>query len=245
MQLALLDVRRTVLRALSLAIATGLFSAASAPAAAQAPPVLPPDTAPAPASFPSPASSTASSTTSGVAPSSPAAAPSGLDPSSAPFGTPGQLVLTVGSDSLQLLVLRSSGSGSSATGVLIQPGLDYFVSPNVSVGGLLSYAHGTAASIGDNTFGLQLRAGYDLPLSDTLSWWLRAGLGFFHGSASGGASASTVPFQLYVPVLWHLVPHVFLGFGPTITTDLVTSDDLPKATYLGAQLILGGYFGVR
>jgi hypothetical protein len=226
-----------VFLAASLAVATSSLSAA--PAAAQAPPVLPADTAPAQVAFPPPDS--------GAPPPPPGAAPVGtrIAASTGAFGTPGQLVLTVGSDSLQLTILRASGSGSSSTGVLIQPGLDYFVSPNVSIGGLLSYAHASAASIGDTTYGLQVRAGYNLQLSDTFSWWLRAGLGFFHGSVSGGGSASTVPFQLYVPVLWHLVPHVFLGFGPTITTDLVTSNDLPKETFLGAQLILGGYFGVR
>jgi hypothetical protein len=225
-----------VFLAASLAVATSLSSAA--PAAAQAPPVLPADTTPARAAFPPPDSA--------APPPPPGAAPvaTGISASTGAFGTPGQLVLTVGSDSLQLIILRASGSDSSSTGVLIQPGLDYFVSPNLSVGGLLSYAHASAASIGDNTYGLQVRAGYNLQLSDTLSWWLRGGLGFFHGSGGGG-SASTIPFQLYVPVLWHLVPHVFLGFGPTITTDLVTSNDLPKMTYLGAQLILGGYFGVR
>ena len=236
MQLAWLDRRRRmVFLAAWLAVATSL---PAVPATAQAPPVLPADTTPARAAFPPPDP--------GAPPPPPGAAPvaSGIAASTGAFGTHGQLVLTVGSDSLQLTILRASGSDSSSTGVLIQPGLDYFVSPNVSVGGLLSYAHASAASIGDNTYGLQVRAGYNLQLSDTLSWWLRAGLGFFHGSVSGG-SASTVPFQLYVPVLWHLVPHVFLGFGPTITTDLVTSNDLPKMTYLGAQLILGGYFGVR
>jgi hypothetical protein len=226
MQSNWLGFRRTAVIAGCLAVPA--FAAA---AAAQAPAVLPPPTA---APAPSPAS---------VVPAGPSPGPTIVP--LVGFGAPGQLVLTVDLDSLQLTILRASGSGSSATSVLIQPGLDYFISPDVSVGGLLSYAHGAVASIGDDTFGLQVRAGYNLQLNAAFSWWLRAGLGFFHGSDSLGHSGSTLPFQLFLPVLWHLVPHVFLGFGPTVTTDLVTSDSLTKQTYLGAQLVLGGTFGLR
>jgi opacity protein-like surface antigen len=234
MQLAWLDRRRRmVFLAASLAVAASFFAA---PAVAQAPPVLAPDTAPTPAAFSPPP---------GPAPVTSSATPVSIGGAGPWFGQAGQVA--IGAD-LQLSLIRESGEGSSSTAIVIQPGLDYFVAPNISVGGLLSYAHGSAASVGTNTFGLQVRAGYNLQLSDTFSWWLRAGFGYFHGTSSSGGvdvSASNFTFQLYVPILFHPVPHLFIGFGPTITTDLATSDNTSKLTFLGLQSVVGGYFGAK
>ena len=155
------------------------------------------------------------------------------------FGSPGQWVVSA---DLQLSIIHASSGG--ATSVLIQPALDYFLAPNFSVGGLISFAHGGAASIGDNTIGFQVRAGYNLKINDTFSFWPRLGLGYFRGTSTFmgmDQSAYDIPLQIFAPVLWHVAPHLFIGLGPTLTTDLAATDS--KQTFVGVQSTIGGYFG--
>jgi hypothetical protein len=200
------------------AVSLALPSFVGTAAAQQPPPFSPPVLQPAPAQA--------------AVASGPAAAFGGG------FGSQGQVVVSA---DLQLSIIHQSSGGGTA--VLIQPALDYFLAPNFSVGGLVSYAHGSAASIGDNTFGFQVRAGYNLAINDMFSFWPRLGLGYFHGSATFmgmDQSAYDVPLQIFAPVLWHVVPHLFIGFGPTLTTDLAATDT--KLTFVGVQSTIGGYF---
>ena len=52
----------------------------------------------------------------------------------------------------------------------------------------------------------------------------------------------------FVPVLFHPVPHFFIGGGPRFSTDLVSKyEDVDQATFsqFGVQTTIGGYFGGR
>jgi hypothetical protein len=191
----------------------------------------------------------------------PPAAPEGTPPVAATpapantgggFGQVGQIAI---SGELQASLVHASTSmgGGSSTTIKIQPSLDYFLAPNVSVGGALGIAH-AAAGTGTGsvtTIGIAARGGYNVGLTPVLSLWAQAQLGYNHLSFSPGGgiadvSGYTVTFGVFVPVLYHVTEHLFVGLGPVFQTELmskVMSADAPKETDFGLQSVVGGYFG--
>jgi hypothetical protein len=220
---------------------TALLLTPAFSALAQEPPLAAPPAEPLPATMPAPAT--------------PAAAPA----STSAFGSLGQLVLSVDlpftNEAPQFAIYHESVSmgGTSSTTVEIEPSLDYFVMPNLSVGGEVGVLHGdgiggiSGATV--TAIVIEARVGYNVPINDLFSLWPHLGIGYEHISASsGGTSASgyAIPFVVTVPVLWHPASHFFVGLGPTLTTELafkVESMDQSKTTDIGLTAILGGYFG--
>ncbi|HEX3343606.1 MAG TPA: hypothetical protein VHS09_03495, partial [Polyangiaceae bacterium] len=92
------------------------------------------------------------------------------------------------------------------------------------------------------------RIGYNIPISDFLSFWPKVGL-VFTDIARSGASGNTFDLQAYAPLLLHLAPHFFIGLGPGIQTDLTASanaagqnvPNVPKTTSYGLYLTIGGW----
>jgi hypothetical protein len=171
----------------------------------------------------------------------------------AAFGAPGQLVL---STDLRFDVVHTSTTQRSRTDISIQPSADYFIMPHLSVGALLGYTSSPAAfgPLSTNTSFTQVaimaRIGYDLPLTELLSIWARAGLGYAHDTFSvpgiGDTSGYTLPFTLFVPLLFHPAPHFFLGIGPELGYELAsTVANVGNATTFGFQSIVGGSFGTK
>jgi hypothetical protein len=185
-----------------------------------------------------------------------AAAPAGA---MGAFGSPGQMAISVDlpltNEAPQFGILHESMTMGlpSSTRVVIMPSLDYFVAPNVSVGGQVGIDYtttsGTGGGASSSTTILQVeaRAGYNIPLGDVASIWPHLGIAYVHASFSGGGqSAYLVPLVITAPLLWHATPHFFLGAGPVFTTDLVAKSggaDLPKTTDFGIQALVGGCFG--
>ncbi len=179
------------------------------------------------------------------------------------FGSPGQVALDVDvpfqNEASQLAIVHSSVSmgGTTENIISIQPSLDYFVAPHVSVGGLLGYTRGSVdlaqSGLGGSGTVTELaagaRVGYDIPLTGLLSLWARIELVYVHVSTSGGtagASGYAIPLIINVPLLIHPAPHFFLGAGPVFETELVSkqaSQDTAKSTHYGIQGVIGGYFG--
>ncbi len=188
----------------------------------------------------------------GTVPPPPAVSPPPVGGSLGFFGERGQIVL---SGDLQLNIIRQSQSmgGGSSTAFLIQPALDYFVSPNFSVGGFLGYGSASSGSgataSDDSAFIIGARAGYNVVLTNAVSLWVRGGFEYLHASTEfGGMSFSgyRIPFFIFAPVLWHPTSHFFIGAGPAFQTDLVASTegmDAPKTTEVGIASTVGGYFG--
>jgi len=186
-----------------------------------------------------------------TAPPPPAAAspPMMMSGAAAEFGQRGQIAI---SGELKGSILHQSASmnGGSYTTFEIQPSLDYFVSPNLSVGGLVGIRR---ESLGGSdslvTFTIGPRVGYNIVLSGAVSLWVRAGLGYAHLSRSLGQvdeSGYVIPFSLFAPLLWHPVTHLFLGAGPFLETDLVSrieGQSAPRTTDIGLSSTVGGYFG--
>jgi hypothetical protein len=167
----------------------------------------------------------------------------------ADFGRRGQIVIS-GELKGSLLHQSATMNGGSYTTFEIQPSLDYFLSPNLSVGGLVGirreHLEGSDSLV---TFTIGPRVGYNIVLSGAVSLWVRAGLGYAHLSeslAQGDRSGYVIPFSLFAPMLWHPVTHLFLGAGPFLETDLVSrigGDSGPRTTDIGLSSTVGGYFG--
>ena len=97
------------------------------------------------------------------------------------------------------------------------------------------------------------RIGYNFPLGSKASIWPRFAAGYYYTSYSAGAgypstTGYTFTFRAFVPVLFHPVPHFFIGGGPMFSTDLVSQyEDVDSTTFsqFGVQTTIGGYFGGR
>lgn len=175
------------------------------------------------------------------------------------FGAQGQMAISVDlpltNEAPQFAILHESTSmgGDSSTRVAIMPSLDYFVAPNISIGGQLGIDYTTTSPAGGGpstsatVLQVEARVGYNLALGDMASLWPHVGIAYVHASGSGGgSSAYLVPIVVTAPFLWHPTPHFFLGAGPVFTTSLVAKsggNDLPKTTDFGIQALIGGSFG--
>jgi len=213
-------------------VALSLFSFVSTPARAQEPPPPPPPTA-----------------VSGPP------APGG-------FGSQGQLVINTDIPLHQTepefsLIHESTSMGrGSATRWGIVPSLDYFVAPNVSVGGTIGIIHEDLSIDSLGVSGVTMtaievgaRVGYNVPFSDAFSLWPRLSLAYERVSVSGGTGNDStgylIPLTIFAPVLWHPAQHFFVGLGPVFSTQLtfkIGGVDQAKTTDFGIQAILGGYF---
>jgi hypothetical protein len=117
------------------------------------------------------------------------------------FGEQGQLVIT---GELNTAFDKVNNAGWLFR---IQPAADYFFMPSVSAGLVAAFVFGS------NDYKEQLigaRAGYNLNVTENLGAWAKAGVAYDH--ISGGFSTTWLTLDL--PILYHIVPHVFVGVGP-------------------------------
>jgi hypothetical protein len=102
------------------------------------------------------------------------------------------------------------------------------------------------------------RLGADAPLGDSFSIYPLFELGIGHqtydetGEGSGDQYVDdTVSVDLYVPLLVHPAPHVFIGLGPSVYHQVSSAVTYPadplvpavqnRETTLGARLVVGGW----
>ena len=221
---------------LCLSGAFALVIAASGVAFAQAPPAnYPPEAAP--------PGGTAGGTV---------AAPVAAGDLAGGFGVLGQLVV---SDDVALNVIHQSQGDSSSWNIALQPALDYFIAPNISVGGSLGIAHGSSSTSGVSgstdvtAIAIAVRGGYALRLTEMLSLWARLSLGYTHMSVSFGGmdqSGYQIPLQIFAPLMFHPVQHFFIGVGPALGLELVSKvegNSVDKETDIGLLSTIGGYWG--
>jgi hypothetical protein len=176
------------------------------------------------------------------------------------FGDQGQLVISNDAN-VSLIGTSTSNSGPSTLTFTVQPALDYFVIPNLSIGGFVLFTHAGESSGGpastsqsSNAYGVGARVGYNIGITDTISFWPKLALLFDGSSTSppnGAAGTSTSAFdvQIFAPFLLHPVKHFFFGLGPFVQTDLTSSystggasaNNPPKTTEYGLMFDLGGW----
>jgi len=151
------------------------------------------------------------------------------------FGQAGEFVLS------NELVLRGywtgyAGSSSTSSGGSFAVGLDHFLADHVSIGASVTGYYGTSTGIDATTSAvvssqseggaLAARAGVDIPLGGSFSFWPHASLGVGEqvvNQQEGGRSREDdkiVSVGVYAPFLVHPTTHFFLGLGPSASHDL-------------------------
>jgi hypothetical protein len=151
------------------------------------------------------------------------------------FGTADQWVFSLSQrDEFPLQMFKEGGNDWD---LLVQPSADYFIAPDVSVGGLVKFAtNGIETDIG-----AAARGGYNVGFTRLLSLWLRGSL-FFHRTAPAvGGSYTQTKLDVQAPLLVHLARHFFVGAGPFINFFLTRGDADDKPVTFGLRAILGGY----
>ena len=158
------------------------------------------------------------------------------------FGLAGQKAIS--SDAgLSISNTSVSGADGSTTTLILRPAVDWFFTDAISFGGFVGVEYTSSPGGSSSIISIGPRLGYNLPLSDRLSVWPKAGLSLASTSVSEDAtdeddSNTSVQLNLFVPLMFHPVQHFFMGFGPALDVDL--SGD-SKATTIAARLTIGGW----
>jgi hypothetical protein len=153
---------------------------------------------------------------------------------SAGFGAIGQWVLTMKTTGDNGYVFFHNPSGGPWE-LSLHPSLDYFITSNVSLGATVGYLH-SSADTGITVFDLGGRAGFNLTINDHLGFWPSAGLGINIDSRDYVTNTRTT-FGMFAPFLYHLVPHLFVGLGPSFSMQLSGGD----GKLYGIDFVLGGW----
>ncbi len=150
------------------------------------------------------------------------------------FGVAGEWVLSVesysaGAATPSFFFAKQSGGGSTFS---IRPALDYFLGSAISVGG----AVGIGYAGGNTTVSLGARAGFNMGLTDRVTFWPTAGIDGWYTSGNH-ASSSGAALGIFAPFLYHAAPHFFLGAGPFLS---YLVDGGPSTQY-GLDFVIGGW----
>jgi hypothetical protein len=119
--------------------------------------------------------------------------------------------------------------------IALHPAVDYFITSNVSVGATFGYRH-TPADTGTTNVDLGARAGFNLTINDNVGFWPSAGIGVNVNSTNHNTNTSAA-LGIFAPFLYHLVPHLFVGLGPSFSLQL---NDGNGKQY-GIDFLLGGW----
>ncbi len=174
------------------------------------------------------------------------------EPAEEVFGERGQLV-PAGSLSLYRFAQTApDGTSTSEVRITATPGLSVFVARNFLLG-LALYYNSLSPSEGRqwSSLGATLQVGYNVRLSNKVS--LLPQLSFALSGTTGTLDADTVKYRTttasaYLPILWHVAPHFFIGIGPDYQTDLTATvessgSESPsnKNSWLGVATTIGGW----
>lgn len=178
-------------------------------------------------------------------------------PASRAFGDSGVVVL---GGSIGVRSVSFTNSEASHTSLFVEPGIDYFITDAVSLGGFVlgSYSKskgydyfGPLMETRETGYGAGARFGVNIAIGKSLSIWPKVGFGITHyntvesvssvpaylsqfGPSRSEFSTNATWVELYVPLLVHVAPHFFLGVGPSIYSDLnrsVTFEGSPSREF--------------
>jgi hypothetical protein len=154
---------------------------------------------------------------------------------SAGFAATGQWVLSLrtSDDGGGYLFFHKNSPGEWT--LSLHPSIDYFITGNVSLGATFGYRYSPEAT-GHTTVGLGARAGFSLTINDHVGFWPSAGFGL-NVDSQNHTTTTTTTFGIFAPFLYHLVPHLFVGVGPSFS--VLMSGGSGK-TY-GIDFVLGGW----
>jgi hypothetical protein len=120
----------------------------------------------------------------------------------------------------------------------ITPAADYFILPSVSAGAVLGIV------IGNNSYSEELaraRVGYNLNVTSMIGAWPKVGIAYDHTSTTVGNTKTTTGttwLTVDAPLMVHIVPHLFIGFGPYYYLKVAGDGN----TGFGAHSMVGGWF---
>jgi hypothetical protein len=152
----------------------------------------------------------------------------------------------------------TAGDAGSFTLFNLAPAADVFVIDNLSVGGQVLLGFGSyspprnAPSQSITLYGIGPQIGYNIAISDLVSLWPKLNFGFTGVSlGNNGGSGNAGTLGIYVPFLFHVAPHFYLGIGPNLSTELFGNVSPPapapsqsvanKPTTFGAMATFGGW----
>ncbi len=122
-----------------------------------------------------------------------------------------------------------------STSFTLRPALDYFVIPNLSVGGAVEFVSNAPSRAPTITsFSLAPEVGYELALSDTWSFWPQAALSISFPNPGDPYAV----LKIFAPFLVHPAQHFFFGIGPGFEQGLTSN---PSTSIVG-KFLIGGYF---
>jgi hypothetical protein len=173
-------------------------------------------------------------------------------PAAATLGDKGQIV-PEGGISFNASVPTPGENGSNSYSVSVSPTLLYFVADRWAFGATVAIGYFTTGDVHQFSLGVGPTAAYALPMSERTSLFPQLTV---FGSRVAVTSPIIVPGAVFtrddtlwvlsvsgfVPLLFHPVEHVSLGFGPIVQADLAATDILAQRVRLGVSSTIGVYF---
>jgi hypothetical protein len=163
-----------------------------------------------------------------------APAPFAVAPSSG-FGAIGQWVLTMRTTQDNAFVFFHKGSGDGNWELALHPAIDYFITGRFSVGGTVGIAY-SPRDAGSTWLDIGARGGFNLNITDHIGWWPNVGISARHENVNHNSATST-SLNIFAPFLYHLVPHLFAGVGPSFAFQISGGD----GSGYGLDFVLGGW----
>jgi hypothetical protein len=162
-----------------------------------------------------------------------------------------------------LAIERSSWSSHSieAWQADLSPGAMYFITDNLAVGGFVNLSYGSTSfgsteAVTTYGYGIAPSIGWNLWLGDRVSLFPQVS---FHAdwlriSGDPGSTTRVLTVQGFLPALFHVASHFYVGLGPSISREVdsttildgggavATTGDPGKFTRISVQSVIGGWF---
>jgi len=122
--------------------------------------------------------------------------------------------------------------------IVLKPAVDYFIVPAVSGGLVAAYVKSTKGTGPDvTTTGFGLRGGFNFNVNENLGVWGKAGV-LYERDSVGPTTFSTTWISVFVPVMYHIVPHLFVGLAPYYNVKIAGDGN----HNYGLSWLIGGWF---
>ncbi|SRR6266481_2458195 len=144
-------------------------------------------------------------------------------------------------------------SGSNGTSGSLEPGAMVFLADGFAVGGSALLFYSTGNGFDFVSYGIAPSVGLNLWARERLSFFPQLSLQLIRSQVTtGGDLALTgLTWSLYVPALFHVTPHFFIGLGPSLTGTVASraTGSSPSGLILGLNTglvlfnsVIGGWF---
>ena len=176
------------------------------------------------------------------------------------FGSRGTISPS-GSISVSYSSTPTDSGNFNSYGFSLLPGAMFFVADDVAIGGLVELSYTSIRQPGESDrvaiwqYGIAPAIGWNFWLGERVSVFpqttLRASWRntYFRGSSS---TDRVITLEVFVPALFHVTSHFFLGLGPNISRDIDSTVSFltlggtavteAKRTTIGLQSVIGGWF---